>query len=103
MRSDIEQTLWNLAAGAAGGAVRHLMRFVADPGRRWPALLAGSITGVFCAVFLTPMIASQFEVFGDPTKATGLAFLLGVLGMEGVELMIDRLRKVLGADAKGQG
>ena len=96
MRSELEQTLWNVVAGAAGGAIRHLSRFLLDPGKRWPVFVSGTVTGVCVAVFVAPMVASQFDYFGSPAKATGLAFGLGILGMEAVELMVHRLRKQIG-------
>lgn len=102
MRSEFEQTIWNVTAGAAGGAIRHLLRFLLDPGKRWPALVAGTITGVCVSVFVTPMIASQIDYFGTPEKATGLAFGLGLLGMEAVELIVARVRKQLSVDAEAK-
>jgi len=92
------QVAWNVAAGAAGGAVRHIVRFLADPKRRWPALVAGTVTGTFCATFLTPLTAHAIGWSDEPAKTTGLAFLLGVMGMEAVELLLMRVRKSLGTE-----
>jgi hypothetical protein len=93
-----QQVAWNIAAGAAGGAVRHILRFMADPKRRWPALVAGTVTGTFCATFLTPLTAHAIGWSDEPAKTTGLAFLLGCMGMEAVELMLIRVRKTLGTE-----
>ncbi len=92
------QVAMNVAAGAAGGAVRHIVRFLADPKRRWPALVAGTVTGTFCATFLTPLTAHAIGWSNEPEKTTGLAFLLGVMGMEAVELLLMRVRKSLGTE-----
>jgi hypothetical protein len=100
MTPNESQVAMNVAAGAAGGAVRHLVRFLADPKRRWPALAAGTVTGTFCSTFLTPLAAHAIGWSEEPAKITGLAFLLGVMGMEAVELMLMRVRKTLGTEDK---
>lgn len=100
MTPNESQVAMNVAAGAAGGAVRHILKFLAEPKRRWPAFIAGTITGMFCSTFLTPLTAHAMGWSDEPGKTTGLAFLLGVMGMEAVELMLMRVRKSLGTEDK---
>lgn len=85
----MEQTTANLLAGFLGGILKYLRRFLSDPRNRWAAMLTGAITGACSAVYLTPLIVPAS--FGSE-KATGFAFLLGVLGMEGVEMIINKFR-----------
>lgn len=46
--------------------------------------------GVGCANYLTPLIISMFKL-EDPKWQTGLAFILGNLGLKGVEMISARL------------
>lgn len=85
----MDQTTANLVAGFLGGILKYLRRFISDPRNRWAAMLTGAITGACSAVYLTPLIVPAS--FGSE-KATGFAFLLGVLGMEGVEMIINKFR-----------
>lgn len=100
MKTEIEQIGWNVAAGVGGGAIRHIKTFISNPKNKFPTLLTGSIVGCLCAVFITPLVAKQFGFHEDPEKTTGFAFLLGVLGLEGVELCINKLRKMIGVEDK---
>jgi hypothetical protein len=100
MKPEVEQVAWNVAAGAGGGMVRHLARFLANPKQRWAGFLAGTITGTICAVFMTPIAAHSLGWATEPEKTTGLAFFLGCLGMEGVELMLRKVRKTLGSEER---
>ena len=102
MKSDMEQVVWNVAAGAGGGALRHIAKFVLNPRSKWPSLVTGSIIGCICAVFITPWASKMFGLSSDPDKVTGLAFLFGVLGLESVELMIRKLRKMFGLEDEGK-
>lgn len=101
MKTEIEQVAWNVAAGISGGAARHIRPALLDPKKKWPSLVTGSIIGCICAVFITPLVSKILGMSSDPDKVTGLAFLLGVLGMEGVDWMIRRLRKMLGIEEEG--
>ena len=52
--------------------------------------LVAVAAGVGCANYLTPLIISAFKL-EDPKWQTGLAFVLGNLGLKGVELISARL------------
>ena len=50
--------------------------------------------GVGCANYLTPLIISMFKL-EDPRWQTGLAFILGNLGLKGVEIISTKLMPFL--------
>lgn len=50
--------------------------------------------GVGCANYLTPLIISMFKL-EDPKWQTGLAFILGNLGLKGVEIISTKLMPFL--------
>lgn len=54
-----------------------------------PATVA-VLTGTASATYLTPIIGDILHD-KDPTHMCGFAFLLGVLGLRGVELITDKL------------
>lgn len=54
-----------------------------------PASMA-VITGTASATYLTPLVGDILQD-KDPTHLCGFAFLLGVLGLRGVELITDKI------------
>lgn len=98
--NEIDQMTVNILAGAGGGMLRYLRRFLMSPKRHWPTFLTSVFTGVVCAVFLTPAVAHFGGWSTKPELTTGLAFALGVMGMEAVELMLMRVRKSLDTEDK---
>lgn len=54
-----------------------------------PASIA-VLTGTASATYLTPLVGDLLKD-KDPTHLCGFAFLLGVLGLRGVELITDKI------------
>lgn len=52
--------------------------------------LVAVAAGVGCANYLTPLIITAFKL-EDPKWQTGLAFILGNLGLKGVEMISAKL------------
>ena len=60
--------------------------------------LAGVIVGTISAVYLTPLIAKQFQ-WTTPEQVVGVAFAVGTLGLRSVQLvnaMAEKIVKKLG-------
>ena len=47
--------------------------------------------GTSCAYFLTPLVFEVTKIYATPNVQSGLAFLLGVLGMRSVELLVQKI------------
>ena len=57
--------------------------------------LANIIAGVGCANYLTPVIVGQLGHNPDPKWSTGLAFVLGTLGLRVMEIISHRIEAEL--------
>lgn len=56
--------------------------------------IASIAAGVGCANYITPAIVQGFNL-QDPKWATGLAFILGTIGLKATEIIGGRMEKVL--------
>ena len=54
-------------------------------------LIIATLSGTASATYLTPIIADQLKI-SDPKYMLGLSFLMGTLGLRGVELITDKLK-----------
>lgn len=64
--------------------------------------IASIAAGVGCANYITPAIVNSFNL-QDPKWATGLAFILGTIGLKATEIIGGRVEKVIKNRQKPQG
>jgi hypothetical protein len=55
------------------------------------ALIIAVVSGTASATYLTPIIGDALKIT-DPKYMLGLSFLMGTLGLRGVELITDKLQ-----------
>jgi hypothetical protein len=60
-----------------------------DSSKNLGAAFGSVIAGTASATYLTPIVADMLHV-KDAKYMLGFAFLLGVLGLKGVELILDK-------------
>jgi len=74
---------------AIAGFVGSLIMVSKDSDKNLGSSLASVIAGTASATYLTPIVADMLHV-KDAKYMLGFAFLLGVLGLKGVELILER-------------
>jgi hypothetical protein len=74
---------------AIAGFVGSLIMASKDSSKNLGAAFGSVVAGTASATYLTPIVADMLHV-KDAKYMLGFAFLLGVLGLKGVELILDR-------------
>lgn len=74
---------------AIAGFVGSLIMVSKDSSKNLGASFASVIAGTSSATYLTPIVADMLNV-KDAKYMLGFAFLLGVLGLKGVELILEK-------------
>ena len=74
---------------AIAGFVGSLIMASKDSNKNLGAALSSVVAGTASATYLTPIVGDLLHV-KEPKYMLGFAYLLGVLGLKGVELILDR-------------
>lgn len=74
---------------AIAGFVGSLIMVSKDTNKNLGASLSSVVAGTASATYLTPIVSDLFHI-KEPKYMLGFAFLLGVLGLKGVELVLER-------------
>ncbi len=77
------------AGQAIAGLVGSLIMVGKEGYKNIGAAFTSIMAGTASATYLTPIVADLLKVT-NPKYMLGFAFLLGVLGLKGVELVLDR-------------
>jgi hypothetical protein len=77
-----------LVAGFAGS----LLTVKRDGHKDWFTTVTSLLAGTLSANYLTPLVVDAFKMQNSNTQYAA-AFIMGFLGLHGVEYVIDRFRK----------
>ena len=77
-----------LVAGFAGS----LLTVKRDSHKDWFTTVTSLLAGTLSANYLTPLVVDAFKMQNSNTQYAA-AFIMGFLGLHGVEYVIDRFRK----------
>lgn len=82
-----KSSLMLLVAGFAGSLVTVLSK----PNNSLRDSLLAIASGTGAAYYLTPLVFEVTGINASPNVQSGMAFLLGILGMRTVELIVSRI------------
>jgi hypothetical protein len=85
---DIGINIGLLVAGFAGS----LVNVKKDGHKNWATTLTSLLAGTLSANYLTPVVVKFFNMQDSNTQYAA-AFIMGFLGLHGVEFVIDRFKK----------
>ena len=82
-----KQSFMLLVAGFFGS----LIALAKEPKNNTRDTIFAISAGTSCAYFLTPLVFELLNIDATPNVQSGMAFLLGILGMRTVELLVQKI------------